>query len=111
MTPDIDEMIRDKVGLVERFIDLHGNETALAEVEVERSTHHKKGEVFRIEINLSFKGRVIRVETNNFDARNAIEEARQELEKQIRRSKGKRFDIFKKGARKLKKLMRMGNDE
>jgi ribosomal subunit interface protein len=106
MTPDINDLIRDKINLVERFLDLKGDEVALAEVEVQRSTHHKKGEVFRCEVNLSFKGNVIRVEDKNFDIRNAIESVRKQLEKRIRRGKGKRFDVFKKGARQLKKIIR-----
>ncbi len=111
MTPDIDQMVRDKINLVERFLDLRGDETALAEVEIERSTHHKKGEVFRVEINFSFKGKVIRSESKHFDVRSAIEGVREDLERRIRRGKGKRFDIFKKSARKLKKILRMGNYE
>jgi ribosomal subunit interface protein len=111
MTPDIEQMVREKVNLVDRFLNLDDVETALAEVEIARSTHHKKGEVFKCEINLSFKGRVVRVVTKNYDIRVAIDDARSELEKRIRRSKGKRFDIFKKGARKLKNLMRRTNNE
>jgi ribosomal subunit interface protein len=106
MTQDIEELIREKINLVDRFLNLNSDEVALAEVEMARSTHHKKGEVFKAEINFSFKGRMIRVVTKNFDPRNAIEEARQELEKRIRRGKGKEFDIFKKGARQLKRLLR-----
>ena len=111
MTPDIEGLIREKIGLVERFLDLVGDEVALVEVEVQRSKHHKTGEVFRCEANLSFKGRVIRVEDKNFDIRNAIENVRQQLEKRVRRGKGKSFDIFKKGARQLKRLMRRTGDE
>lgn len=105
MTPDIDEMIREKLGLVERFLEIK-EETPLAEVEIERSAHQKKGEVFRCEVNFSFKGNVIRVEQTDFDIRNAIEKVRRQLEKRIRRSKGKRFDLFKAGGRQLKKLLR-----
>lgn len=111
MTPDINDLIREKISLVERFLELKGDEVALAEVEVQRSTHHKKGEVFRCEVNLSFKGKVIRAETKHFDVRNAIEDLRQQLEKRIRRGKGKRFDVFKKGARRLKSLLKRGNNE
>lgn len=110
MTPDIEELIREKISLVERLIDLP-EETPIAEVEIARSTHHKKGEVFKAEVNLSFKGKLIRAVVKEYDVRNAIDGVRQELEKRIRRGKGKRMDLFKKGARQLKKILRRGSDE
>lgn len=111
MTPDIEELIREKINLIDRLLEIQGDEVALAEVEVERSAHHKKGEVFRCEANLSFKGKVIRAEVTNFDIRNAIDGVRQELEKRVRRGKGRQFDLFKKGARQLKRLLRRGGNE
>ena len=105
MTPDIEQMIREKIGLVERFLEIK-EETPLAEVEIERSTHQKKGEVFRAEINFSYKGNVLRVEQNDFDIRNAIEKVRKQLEKRIRRGKGKHIDLVKAGGRQIKKLLR-----
>lgn len=110
MTPDIEEMIKEKIYLVEKFID-STEEIPLAEIEVERSAHQKKGEVFRAEINFSYKGNVIRVEHKDFDIRNAIEKVRRQLEKRIRRSKGRRFDLIKAGGRKLKRLIRRKNNE
>jgi ribosomal subunit interface protein len=110
MTPDIESMIRGKLDLVEKHLEV-SDENPLAEVEIERLTHQKKGEVFRAEVNLSYKGKVIRAENTDFDIRNAIENVRQQVEKRIRRGKGKRFDIFKKGARQLKRLLRRGGNE
>lgn len=105
MTPDIESFTREKISLVERFLEIR-DEIPLAEVEIEKSTHHKKGEVFRAEINFSYKGRVIRVEQTDFDVRNAIEKVRQQLEKRIRRGKKKSFDLFRAGGRQLKRLLR-----
>ena len=111
MTPDIKDLIQEKINLVEKFINLKEQEEVFADVEIFRSSHHKKGEIFKCEINLRFKGRVFRVVSKDYDIRIAIEDARSELEKQIRRGKGKRFDVFKKGARKLKELIRRENNE
>ncbi len=108
VTQNIDSIIREKISLVERLIDVT-DEIPLAEVEVEKSARHQKGEVYRTEINFSYKGRTIRVENTNFDIVVSIDEARQELEKRIRRGKGKSFDLFKKGARQIKRLLRRGN--
>ena len=111
MTPDIEALIRDKISLVERLLDLKGDEEALAEVEVSRRTKQKKGEVFRAEVNLSLRGKVIRAVVKDYDIRDAIDGVRQEIEKRVRRSKGKNFDMFKKGARQIKRLLRRNNNE
>lgn len=110
MTPDIKTMIEDKINLLEKFIDLGKEETALAEVEMERSSRHKKGEVFRAEINLSFKGKIYRASETHYDPRNAIEKAKNEIEKEIRRTKGKKDSLFKRGARKIKNLITGKNE-
>lgn len=110
MTPDIEEYITSKVSLVEKFLQHYQNENILVECEVDRSTHHKKGEVFRVEINLSVKGKLYRSEETNIDVRTAIDIAKDQLEKQIRRSKTKRFELFEKGARAIKSILRKNNN-
>lgn len=110
MTPDIREMIEDKIKLLDKFIDLKDEETALAEIEIDKSTHHKKGEIFRAEINLSFKGRIYRASETHFDPRNAIEQAKNEIEKSVRRMKGKKESMFKRGARRIKNLITGKNE-
>ncbi len=110
MTPDIQEMVEEKIKLLDKFIDLSNKETALAEVELEKSAHHKKGEVFKAEINLSFKGRMYRAVETHYDIRNAIEQAKNEIEREIRKVKGKKESLFKKGARKFKNLITGKNE-
>ena len=105
MTPDIKDMVHSKIELLDKFIDLGPEETAIADVEIEKSSHHKKGEVYRVEINLSFKGKVYRVSETHFDPRNAIEQAKNEIERVIKKEKGKRENLFKRGARKFKNLI------
>jgi ribosomal subunit interface protein len=105
MTPDIEAYVREKLESLEKHVDLGGEENLLAEVEFQRSKHHKKGDVFRVEVNLSFKGKVIRSESKKHDPRVAIDDVRKQLDKRIRRSKGKRFDLLKRGGRKLKNLL------
>lgn len=109
MTPDIEGYAREKFESLEKHIDLNGEEDILAEIEFERSTHHKKGEVFRVEANISFKGQMVRAEATRHDPRVAIDDVRQQLDKRIRRSKGRRFDLIKRGGRKLKNLLRRNN--
>jgi len=110
MTPDIEEYITSKVSLVEKFLQHYQGENVLVECEVARSTHHKKGEVFRVEINLTVRGKLYRSEETSVDVRSAIDIAKDQLEKQIRRSKTKRFELFEKGARVIKSILRRNNN-
>lgn len=110
MTPDIEEYLTSRVSSVEKFLQIKSDENVLVECEIDRSTHHKKGEVFRVEINLSVGGRFYRSEETNIDVRAAIDIAKDQLEKQIRRSKTKRFELFEKGARAIKNILRKNSN-
>jgi ribosomal subunit interface protein len=109
MTPDIEEYINSKISSVEKFLSSREH-TILVNVEIEKSTHHKKGEVFRVEFNMTVDGKLYRSEVTSFDPRGAIDLAKDQLEKQIRRSKTKRFELFEKGSRIIKKILRRNNE-
>ncbi len=109
MTPDVEEYITSKMKSVEKFLNTEADEEVLVEFEVERSTHHKNGDVFRAEANLSLKGIMHRAESSESDVRIAIDSVKDQIEKQIRRSKTKRFDLFEKGARKIKSMLKRNN--
>ncbi|MEY4440380.1 MAG: Sigma 54 modulation protein / ribosomal protein [Candidatus Parcubacteria bacterium] len=110
MTSDIEEYLTSRVSSVEKFLQIKSDENVLVECEIDRSTHHKKGEVFRVEINLSVGGRFYRSEETNIDVCAAIDIAKDQLEKQIRRSKTKRSELFEKGARAIKSILRRNNN-
>lgn len=110
MTPDIEEYITNKVTSVEKFLHVLPEDHVLAECEISRSTHHKKGEVFRMEINLTVKGKLYRSEMVSDDVRGSIDGAKDQIERQVRRSKTKRFELFEKGARIIKNILRKNND-
>ena len=110
MTPDIQEYITSKVSSVEKFLQAQANEEVLVEFEVERSTHHKKGDVFRAEANLTLNGIMHRAESTKPDVRTAIDGVKDQIEKQIRRSKTRRFELFEKGARAIKSMLKRNNE-
>ena len=76
----------------------------MAEVEVGRTTyHHKSGDIFRAEINLSINGKMFRAESERDDLFTAIDEVRDSLEQEIKKFKTKKETIFIRGARSIKK--------
>jgi ribosomal subunit interface protein len=110
MTPEIEEYITSKISSVEKFLQMSHEENVLVEFEVEQSKHHKKGEVYRAEANLSVRGKLFRGDSTKYDVKTAIDNVKDQLEKQIRRSKTKRFELFEKGARVIKNILRRNNN-
>lgn len=93
---------RKLVRTVERFMSGEGAAASL-KIEVGRTTrHHRKGKVFRAEANLSFGKKVLYAEAFGETLNEAIDLLEEELEREIKRFKGKRRALMLKGARRLK---------
>lgn len=104
LTREIDDYIRKRIGTISRFL---GNEDAMAmaEVEVGRITyHHKRGEVFKAEANLDMPGKQFRATAEAEDLYTAIDEVRQELEREVVSAKDKERTLFRRGAAMLKDI-------
>ena len=81
-----------------------GDGLVLLEVEVEKtSAHHKKGEVFRAEANLTMGGVSLRAEATAEGLNEAIDMVEDELVGEIKKFKEKRRAKMLKGARQLKR--------
>lgn len=109
MTPEIMEYINSKISLIEKFLQTEHEENILVEFEVEKSKHHKKGEVYRAEANVSFKGKLFRSDSTDYDIRTAVDNVRDQIEEQIKKKKTKRFEMFEKGSRLIKSILRKNN--
>ncbi len=108
LTPDIEKYIDEKIGSLIKFLGSADNEEIEAKVEVGKITkHHQKGDVFRAEINLNLLGDLLRSEAEEWDLHAAIDAAKDELQEEIKKYKGKRFSLYKRGARVAKKLLRL----
>ena len=68
-TPSIERYIDQKINGLSKFIRVYERQgSAEARVEVSKTTqHHRKGDVFRAEVNLTLSGKIIRVSRTNFD--------------------------------------------
>lgn len=85
LTPAMKQFIEEKVGSLQKFVQRYDeNDALLVEVEIARSTnHHHKGEVFYAELNLALPKKVLRAEDENFDARTAVNNAKDKLQREI----------------------------
>ena len=87
LTQAIKDYIQEKVGALEKFFD----QALIARVDVGLTTkHHQKGNIFRAEINLEVPQKnLLRAESTRDDLYVAINEAKAELERQVKKYKEK----------------------
>lgn len=96
-----------KLATLEKYI---GNSPAICDVEFEKITnHHQQGDVFRLEVNLEIGGRLYRAEATTENFEKSIDDVRSDLEREIQSASGKRETLWKKGARRMKEMMRFGS--
>ena len=86
--------IEDRVGGLDKVI---GNERSVTRVEVGKpSLHHRSGKVFYAEINLKMGGKLLRATCQHEDIHNAIVDAKNELQVQIKKIRDKKKDLNRK---------------
>lgn len=93
--------IDKKLKKIEKFFKR--DSTAKINFEIEKVTyHHKKGAIYRAEINILIENTLLRAEARTESLYSAIDEAQAEILRQTKKFKKKRFDLFVRGARLLK---------
>jgi len=103
---DLQDIMEQKLHSLEKFI---GDETDLkCAVEFEKVTAQNSGKIFRVETNLYVGGKLYRAESTETTFEEAIDEVRNELDKELRRSNKKRETMMKRGGRAIKEMMRFG---
>jgi len=109
LTPEIENYVYEKIGGVNKFLDdIDKSGVIEAEVEIGRTTkHHQSGDIFRAEVNLVLPGKMLRTEAEERDLRTAIDRVKDELQMEIKKYRGKQEAIYKRGARKIKKMFHL----
>ena len=101
VTPTIREHIEEKIGGLEHFLDPKHADLAEVRVEVGRSTqHHHKGNVFYAEANLKIGKEFFRATMQHEDLHAAINDVRDELERQFKKHKTKEHELPIKNIRR-----------
>ena len=100
-----------KLALLERHLD-PDDSSIYGQVELERTTrHHRRGPIFRAEMNLFVQGVQYRAEATGEDLHTAIDEMKDEIVRELTHGKGKKTARIKRGAMKAKEFLRTGSDE
>ncbi len=107
ITPKIERLIEQKIAPLGRFVS--NRETAVTcEVELGKVAEHQSGKIYRAEVNLTIGGKLYRAEAIEEQIEKAIDEVRDELKVELSKASDKRESLFKRGGRKIKEMMHLG---
>ena len=83
--------VQEKIGSLEKFLQKVDPAAVEARIEIGKpSRHHHKGLVWYAEVNLKLPGKLLRATNTNKDLRLAINQVKDELQRQIKKYLGKK---------------------
>lgn len=105
LTKEITAYIEKKMTALDKIIAHFGSAVKVC-VEVERTTrHHRKGDVFRVEVQVNAPHKNMRAEAVAQTVFEAIDTVKNEMALELERHKEKEVDLKKSGARTMKRMM------
>lgn len=109
---DITPAIREYVEKRFRKIDKLSTNSEPVEVFVttKLTTAHERENTYRVEVKCRVNDADYFVSVDRDDLMRSIDEAKQELWREITRSQGKQEALFYRGARRIKKIIKGGRD-
>lgn len=106
LTPAIRDYLEKRLQALEKFIRAKEG-SSMMQVEVGKTTnHHKNGDVYKAELNLNAGGRVFNAISEKEDLFGAIDDVKEEMERQLIESKDREDTLFRRGARSVKKMLK-----
>lgn len=105
ISDDLNFYIEKRIGKLEKFLEDISPGLIEANVEFEKAIgKQRQGEIFQIQVDLKFPGKFFRSEVRGENFFSMIDDAKEELEEEIRKFKTKKETLFRRGARSIKKL-------
>jgi len=95
-----------KLGSLQKFIS--ADKSVICDAEFDKVAANNKGSIFHFAVNLQIEGEMHRAEATEESFEAAVDEARDELDKKLRRNKSKKDTLGKKAGRALKRLIARG---
>ena len=107
LTDNIQKYLDKKLSSLDKLIN-KDDTSVLCEVEVSKiNDRHKSGDdLFRSEINLHIAGKNFRAVSEESTLFSAIDETKDQMQKELRRHKEKKEHLMKRGGAKVKDMMR-----
>lgn len=105
LTSAISEYANKRLASIEKFVK--AGEEMVARIELGKTTnHHKQGDIFRAEFNIEIAGTKFYTFSEKEDLYKAIDDAREEIVRQVKSNKDRKQTLFKRGATSVKKMIK-----
>lgn len=105
LTKEMNAYVEKKMVILQKLI-AHFGPAVTVFVEVERTTrHHRKGDVFRVEVRVNAPHTNMRAEALGQTVFEAMDAVKDEVAFELERHKEKEVDLKKRGARTMKRMI------
>ena len=105
LTDAISDYVNKRLSGIEKFVK--EEDEMKAYVEVGKTTnHHKQGDVFKAEFNIEISGAKFYSVSEQEDLYAAIDEAKEDITRQITKDKDRKQTLFKRGSASVKKMIK-----
>ncbi len=106
LTPDIESYLDKKMESMEKIID--PNDTSVyCQVELAKTTnHHKSGEIYKAEFNFRKGGEQFRAVSEQETLLAAIDEAKDELVRELNTHRSKQMTMVRRGGAAIKNMIK-----
>lgn len=101
---ELQSILTQKITALQKYFE----EPTLVEVEFRKEAPRNNGDIYVVEVNCAVKGELYRAVAKSDAFEKSIDQARNELDTELRRDKKKKDSMFRKGARRIKEMMRWG---
>lgn len=107
LTDSIRDYLDKKMAQVEKFIKAPSTEP-IADIEIGKTTNAKNSaeDLFKAEINLQIGGNLYRYSAEEAELYAAIDKMKDQIIREIRKEKEKKRDFFRRGALRMKEMIR-----
>lgn len=111
LTPAVKEYVEKKMSTLERFVGTKEGAETLVEVDLGlRNRHHKKGDIYRAEVNLTMDKKFVRAVSVESDLYAAIDSVKDQIVGRITSERTKISDIARRSAKRLKRMLKFGRE-
>ncbi len=106
VTKKIEDFLNEKVDSLEKFINTKDEKEIVIELEKE-TRHHEKGPIYKAGMYIHIPGKTLYAEYLSEDINLSILEAKEELQREIKKYKNRKVSLRRRKERELKKDIRL----
>ena len=107
LTDTLEEYVKTRLSKLDKVVD-DNNTSAYADIELAKVREQNSGDIYRAEINLRISGDQLYAASETSDLYRSIDEVEEAIVREVKKAKGKKRDLFRRGARRIKNMIRRG---